>query len=714
MTWKIFAFFLLSLSFFTSTCHAMTEAEFRGALRKALGAQGLSQTQKAKHILNRMGFGGNPKTSQRLERLKTDEEIIKFVVNQLAAVNNSAPANSPANQVFAMSFHMDPPGNCKTAKTYNNEALAFKYCNSYRKNTEGKVDNDQDYTPRPGLMDFKSVDINTNFSAMAVELAATFNQANQQLLLARNKKESASKIQELETKKLVAMTNLGNFSGNMWAALRNRQVARALLDDNRAFRYQLADFWFNHFNVSIEKVGGNNLYPYFPVIEDHMMGSFLELLTATAKSPAMLFYLDNFISGRNKIKIMKDARRLAAIQCHPRFRRGVQACAERVVRQALSNNIVINENYAREVIELHTIGQGPGKYYSQETVQQAANVLSGWSVRNGKFYFDPSYHVDGDKDLTISNSGIAISNGGEYEGIVLLRFLAEHEATAENISRKLVRRFVSEDSTFTEPLVETLKTEFLRTQGNLPHLYQVLLSSTQFWSPEAYRSKAVRPFDKHVRMARALGIKVDMNKTYQRDRILQIAREITTRSQRDGQSLFACVPPTGFPDSNNHWENVGSVLSTALNGFRAEELAINHRDYETFYTNLTPRMSLDDPRIPLTYMKLFYFFQDSTAILSNSNPTEMTEAQRFSILNSLNNNFDFELLTGNRATSDILYTDPKNSVTPLSQVPNDQMDSRYLFYYLPGAVKPLKRDYYLLPVRTQLTLHFGSQEASRY
>ncbi|NBT58232.1 DUF1800 family protein, partial [bacterium] len=306
---------------------------------------------------------------------------------------------------------------------------------------------------------------------------------------------------------------MGLFTGNLFLAVSNRHTTRALLDEARSLRYQLSDFWFNHFNVSHNKIGSKLLYQYLPVIENHMMGSFHTLLSATAHSPQMLLYLENYNSGAKREALINQAEAEANRQC-PTGMANRRACIRRVtthIIQAHLHEITVNENYARELIELHTFGQGPGVEYFQHAVEASAQILSGWSINWGvhdSFRFRPKAHIEGDKSLFV-NPHIYIRSGGQEEGETLLRHLAHHPATARNISNKLVRRFVSENLVAMEPLIRRMTRTFLSTGGDLPSLYRVLFSSREFWSTDSYRSKAVRPFDRHVRMARSLGIKVD-------------------------------------------------------------------------------------------------------------------------------------------------------------------------------------------------------------
>ena len=232
----------------------------------------------------------------------------------------------------------------------------------------------------------------------------------------------------------------------------------------------MTDFWMNHFNVFLHK---NDETPYYlvsferDVIRPRALGKFEDLLEATAHSPAMLLYLDNASS------IGPDS--MAAERAQ--FRQN-----DKKKRQGL------NENYARELMELHTVGVNGG--YSQADVTQVARILTGWTVekpqRGSGFQFDPRRHEPGTKIVM----GKKFKEGGEQEGRELLHLLATKPETAHFISRKLAVRFVSDDPPQT--LVDRMAKTFLGTDGDISAVLSTLFHSPEFWDSNVYRAKVRR------------------------------------------------------------------------------------------------------------------------------------------------------------------------------------------------------------------------------
>jgi len=649
-----------------------SEAAFETQLRETLRTSSLTSTQKAKHVLNRMGYGGNPLSStQRLDRLNTDEKIIDFIKAQLA--NVSSFSVTPADYVFSQKMSKNPEQICAEVKARGDKIAQVQWC-------------------RPGLTTQSitpSSDILGEFHRLSMVYSNRLNERDPEALLS-------------------AQFDLSHFGGSMFGALKARQAARALVDETHSFKHQLFDFWFNHFNVSLEKTAGKLLYQYIPVIEQKMMGSFHDLLLATARSPAMLFYLDNFTSGRTWSAVRAQALADASTSCSQPAGPQRQTCVRAVVRRALARHIVVNENYARELIELHTFGEGPGVHYQQRDVELAAQILSGWTIEWGltdHFKFEPAFHIGGDKTLFARPLTVFHNKTNAGEGRALVSYLADHEVTARNISKKLIHRFVSEDQNFTRPLADHLSKWFQQTKGHLPSLYRVLLSSAEFWAPQAYESKAVRPLDKHARMARALGIRVVINprdpEVTQRQigRLSQISDRVLESATNEGQNIFACTPPTGFPDSSSHWLSIGSVLVNINQAFKVEDKAFNQAALTQADLGAAslPGRTTNDPLGGLMWKSMWYYFLDNSSTLRApaSGLVALSGTQSTILMNHLNQRFDFEFLTGRKNSNMIMSS--------------GQMDRVRL--YDPQA----RVNYYqLLPVRTQMSLHFGSEQASRY
>jgi uncharacterized protein (DUF1800 family) len=309
-------------------------------------------------------------------------------------------------------------------------------------------------------------------------------------------------------------------ANNVLVELSAQKILRAAYSE-RQLQEVLTDFWFNHFNVDARKGQVRFMLTEYEreAIRPHVFGRFRDLLGATAKSPAMLFYLDNWMSAT------VAPARPAAPQRMPRG---------------------LNENYGRELMELHTLGVDGG--YTQKDVTEVARALTGWTIQNprmgGGYVFNPRMHDRGGKVVL----GHAIeAGGGEEDGERVLDILAAHPSTARFISTKLARRFVSD--TPPPALVDRMAATFERTGGDLREVMRTLLTSPEFLSPDAYRAKVKTPFEFVVSAVRASGTEV-------RD-----ARPLVRAVQQLGMPLYMCQPPTGYKDTAEAWVNTGALVN---------------------------------------------------------------------------------------------------------------------------------------------------------
>jgi uncharacterized protein (DUF1800 family) len=306
------------------------------------------------------------------------------------------------------------------------------------------------------------------------------------------------------------------------AELAEQKLLRAVYSD-RQLQEVLVDFWFNHFNVDARKNRARFLLTAYErdAIRPHVLGSFRDLLGATAKSPAMLFYLDNWMSAGPE-----------APQAKPRN-------PGRAPRG-------LNENYARELMELHTLGVDGG--YTQKDVTEVARALTGWTIeppRTGNaFRFDPRMHDNGEK---IVLGHVIKAGGGETDGDQVLAMLASHPSTARFIATKLARRFVSDVPP--KALVERAAARFRATHGDLREVTREILTSPEFLSPAAYNAKIKTPFEFVVSALRETGTDVAG------------ARPLLRQLQQLGMPLYMCQPPTGYKDTADAWVNTGAIVS---------------------------------------------------------------------------------------------------------------------------------------------------------
>ncbi len=290
------------------------------------------------------------------------------------------------------------------------------------------------------------------------------------------------------------------------AELQAQKIIRAVHSE-RQLQEVMTDFWYNHFNVFWRKNADRWLTTAHEMhaIRPHVLGKFRDLLRATAKSPAMLVYLDNHLSSSI---------------------RG------------------INENYARELMELHTLGVDGG--YTQKDVQEVARAFTGWSIerpqRGGEFIFRPRMHDSGEKVVL----GHKINSGGIRDGELVIEILAKHPSTARFVSIKLVRRFVADQPS--DSLVKLVTEIYRRTDGDIREMVHAIVTSKEFDSPGALRAKTKTPFEYAVSAIRSL------------DGTTDGSRPLTESIARMGQPLYQCQPPAGYPDRADHWMSSSAIL----------------------------------------------------------------------------------------------------------------------------------------------------------
>jgi len=321
------------------------------------------------------------------------------------------------------------------------------------------------------------------------------------------------------------------------------KVMRAIYSE-RQLQQVMDDFWFNHFNVYAAK-GEDKWYLTSyerDVIQPHTLGKFKDLVTATAESPAMLFYLDNFLSADPNA-----ARRQAALRAmqQNRGRFGRPWPQPPQGPQAKKNTRGLNENYGRELMELHTLGVEGG--YTQKDVTELARCFTGWTIDkprlNPEFKFDEKLHDPGHK--VVLNKKIHV--GGMKDGEQAIELLARHPSTAKFISTKLARRFVSDNPP--APLVARMAKTFESSDGDIRAVMHTMIYSPEFWSREAYRAKIKTPFELVISAVRALGTDVDT------------AMPLVQWVGRIGEPLYQCQPPTGYADNAEAWVNTGALLN---------------------------------------------------------------------------------------------------------------------------------------------------------
>jgi uncharacterized protein (DUF1800 family) len=334
---------------------------------------------------------------------------------------------------------------------------------------------------------------------------------------------------------LLAMNNpVGVVTGELAQA----KLLRATYSE-RQLEQVMTDFWFNHFNVFVEKGVERLLVTSYErdVIRPHALGKFEDLLVATAKSPAMLFYLDNWLS------VGPDSAQAMGIPLHPSS--GRYAPPPRPRPNQGKHPSGLNENYGRELLELHTLSVNGG--YSQRDVTEVAKVFTGWTIdkpyQGGGFKFDPRMHEPGPKFVL----GHRIKPRGEGEGFEVLHRLATSPQTAHFISLKLAERFVSDDPP--PGLVDRMTKTFLKKKGDIREVLRVLFHSPEFWNDGAYRAKVKTPLEFVVSAVRATGAEVDD--------ALPLIRQLSTM----GMPLYGAQPPTGYSMKAETWVSSSALLN---------------------------------------------------------------------------------------------------------------------------------------------------------
>jgi uncharacterized protein (DUF1800 family) len=338
-----------------------------------------------------------------------------------------------------------------------------------------------------------------------------------------------------------------NLTRQVVTQLQSSRVARAVASE-RQLQEVMTDFWHNHFSIYAQK---GQAQPYYlndfdrNVIRPRALGKFRDLLGAVAESPAMLWYLDNArsvadsgqptLAGRN-------ARRAA--------RRAMQQPQQPVQRQRRG----LNENYGRELLELHTLGVDGG--YTQQDVINVARAFTGWTIQapqqGGGFIFRPQVHDAGEKIVL----GHKLRAGrGKEDAEEVLDILARSPVTARFIASKIARRFVSDAPP--KELVDRAARVFLRTDGDIREVVRTIVTSPEFFSQQAFRAKVKSPFEVVVSAMRALNAEPDST-----PRTAQIIAYL-------GQPIFGHQAPNGWPETGESWMNTGAILNRINFGMAA-------------------------------------------------------------------------------------------------------------------------------------------------
>jgi uncharacterized protein (DUF1800 family) len=526
-------------------------------------AQGLTEDQRILHVLNRLGFGARPGDVERVRAMGLD----RYIDQQLHPEKiNDSVADAKVKNLDVLQFStpelyakFPQPGQIlRQLQKSGNAPPELAAAIDARKNGQQAAPN----AANAPKMDDNAAMTKPDDAAKANDALANNPQQNdayrraiRDYYLQNNLRPPQQITQELQASRILR------------AVYSERQLQEVMVD-----------FWTNHFNVFAGKGADRWLLVSYDrdTIRPNTMGKFYDLLLATAQSPAMLFYLDNFQSvspnanlgagrqGQQRPQaqrgelldlLMGGARRN---QQQPgagaNMPRPQQPNAQQQQQQRAKRGI--NENYARELMELHTLGVDGG--YTQKDVQEVARCFTGWTIyaprgagaalgmdngKAGQSYFNPRLHDDGEK--TVLGHKIP-AGGGMKDGLMVLDILAHHPSTAKFIATKLARRFVSDDPS--PALVQHVADVFLKTDGDIRETLRAVFTSPEFNSPAAYRAKIKRPFELAISAIRTLG--GDTNG----------APAIHQWIARMGQPLYGYQTPNGYSDVAENWVNTGSLL----------------------------------------------------------------------------------------------------------------------------------------------------------
>jgi uncharacterized protein (DUF1800 family) len=350
--------------------------------------------------------------------------------------------------------------------------------------------------------------------------------------------EDASEADRRRARRQLVDKYASTMEGSPRQVLSELQAARILraVESERQLDEILVDFWLNHFNVYAQKGPVRYLVAeHEREIREHAWGRFEDLLLATAKSPAMLFYLDNWLS------VDPDA----AEERQQRMERMMRHRG-RTMPQGAARRSGLNENYARELLELHTLGVDGG--YTQEDVTEVTRAFTGWTIRglrqnDPQFAFDSRVHDDGQKTVL----GEKLDSRGEGEGREIVRRLARHPQTARFVSYKLARRLVADEPP--EALVERAAATWQRTGGEIREVVRTIVTSPELLGPEHRSAKVKTPLEFVVSAVRAGGGEVSD------------ARDLARRIGEMGMPLYLQQPPTGYRDTADAWVSTSGLVA---------------------------------------------------------------------------------------------------------------------------------------------------------
>jgi len=543
-------------------------------------AQSLNDEQRILHVLNRLGFGARPGDVERVRALGVD----RYIEQQLHpeqitdATLEAKLQNLPTLRMTIAELYEKYPQPGKIVKALQRKGELPADLAALRKNGGAQTAPNATTSAASNTTD-AAKEMNAQSNMETAKNADAMADTN-----GGGKKEYRAALRDY-----YAQNNL-QLPQRIVAELQASRILRAVYSE-RQLQEEMVDFWSNHFNVFAGKGADKWMLTSYDrdTIRPNALGKFQDLLIADAQSPAMLFYLDNFQSvspnapqgggqfkrrammnnqggangqsgGFNNDRRLRRMNRFPNATAQPQMPQQTtqsgnnmpaptqQAAAPKQPKQPKRG---INENYARELMELHTLGVDGG--YTQKDIQEVARCFTGWTIfnargyggddRSGKFYFNTRLHDDGEK-LVLGHK--IPSGGGIKDGLMVLDILAHHPSTAKFIATKLCRNFVADDPS--PALVARVAGAFTKSDGDIRETLRAIITSPEFNSPQNFRAKIKTPFEVAVSAIRVLGVDTDA-----RPALHQWIAKM-------GQPLYGYQTPNGYPDNAAAWVNTGSLL----------------------------------------------------------------------------------------------------------------------------------------------------------
>jgi uncharacterized protein (DUF1800 family) len=545
--------------------------------KRAVTAQ-LSEDQRILHVLNRLGFGARPGDVERVRAMGIESYINQQlspekIADPMAAakVQNLATLNMTAAELY----EKFPQPNQLLQQLQRRGELPADLAAA----RENRVKGNANAAPAPDGQ--KGGEVMEQPGAMPKQDAS--QNATQSTNATNNPVNPLDNEKYREVLREYYAKNGLQLPQRIVGELQASRILRAVYSE-RQLQEVMVDFWTNHFNVFAAKGADRWLLTAYDrdTIRPNALGKFSDLLVATAKSPAMLFYLDNFQSVSPNAQsgprvgtlrqrppqrdpllgLLLNERRDRLMDRNPNMRQQQSgANVSKTPANPQRQRRGINENYARELMELHTLGVDGG--YTQKDVQEVARCFTGWTIfaprgagvaaaammgeaareNAGSFFFNQRVHDDGEK--VVLGQKIP-AGGGIKDGLTVLDILAHHPSTAKFIATKLVRHFVSD--TPPPSLVAKVTTTYQKSDGDLREMLRTIFFSPEFNSPEAYRAKIKRPFELAISAVRTLGADTNGGPQFHQ----WIARM--------GQPLYGFQTPNGYSDTAEAWVNTGALL----------------------------------------------------------------------------------------------------------------------------------------------------------